>query len=354
MNPARPSGRLSAPLKGVLGLAVSLLLVGVLELVLALIGAAPRTAYLVPSGPRLTLRPNLSDQVIEDLQAGTRFTVSTDADGLRRVGPPRPGARHRVLLLGDSIPFGWNLPDGQAMPSRLLQHLDRLTGAEQCQVINGAQPAFSSLQSLLLLERIGLSRAPTVVVVQLSQHDARPTSRSDGEQLGIQPLSGLAAWLYRNSRLYRLLRRATLAPRRQGQGAAPGGIDHARTSDPPGDLPEGEDDYDTRDYSDGVRVPMGEFRRILRRYIALSRERGFKLVFAGQLDWEIPRPYSAALAEETAGSGALRFDPNGPVRRKLPGVPLHLPLDPGHWNAAGSDAVAEALAGYLIKQKLVR
>ena len=86
MNPARPSGRLSAPLKGVLGLAVSLLLVGVLELVLALIGAAPRTAYLVPSGPRLTLRPNLSDQVIEDLQAGTRFTVSTDADGLRRVG----------------------------------------------------------------------------------------------------------------------------------------------------------------------------------------------------------------------------------------------------------------------------
>ena len=339
-----------------LGLAVALLLLLVAELLLTLAGVAPETFFMVPSGQRLTLRANLKDRVISDPQAGTRFKVSTDADGLRLAGAHRPGATHRILVLGDSIPFGWNLADSQAMPARLQAHLDRLTGGQRSLVINGAQPGYSSLQTLLLLERVGLGRSPTVVVVQTSQHDARPATETDGEQLRGGAAGGLERFLLNRSRTYRLLRRA--APGAATRGAPddllPGGLDHAKMSDPPMDLPEEEDDYDTRDYSHGVRVPMGTYRRIIRRLLELSREHGFALVFTNILDWDLAAPYSVALSGEIRGSDARFFDQHKAVRRRLPDAALRLVKDPGHWNARGSDAVAEALASFLIKAGLAR
>ena len=62
------------------------------------------------------------------------FSVSTNSLGLRGPEPAIPAPGYRILCVGDSITFGWGLPEAQAYPVLLAEEL----GVE---VINAGMPA---------------------------------------------------------------------------------------------------------------------------------------------------------------------------------------------------------------------
>jgi lysophospholipase L1-like esterase len=75
--------------------------------------------------------------------------VVHDADGFRRPEPPPPAeARERLLVLGDSLVWGWGVAQGELFTDRLQRAL-----APRVAVVNRGVNAYSTSQELLLLER---------------------------------------------------------------------------------------------------------------------------------------------------------------------------------------------------------
>jgi lysophospholipase L1-like esterase len=81
--------------------------------------------------------------------------VEHDAEGFRRPDPSPPAAaRERVLVLGDSLVWGWGVAQGEL----LTDHLQRAL-APGVAVVNRGVNAYATSQELLLLER-ELARGP--------------------------------------------------------------------------------------------------------------------------------------------------------------------------------------------------
>ena len=339
--------------KVLLGLAVAVMLLVIAELALVLVDAVPQDAYVLKPGIRWTVASNLKGKAVQDGRGGSTFALTTDDNGLRVAGPARPDAAIKILVLGDSVVFGWNLPDDQTMPARLQHHLDRLAGPGATWVINGGQPGFSSVQSLYMLEHLGPSYQPDLVLAQFSMHDTKPALETDLEQLGARFSVGSLDTYLAHSRLYRLLRLTALEIREPAQsGASPGGIDHSLTRDPPRPAEPGAPEP-VLNYEKGVRVPVADFGKVLGGFNGLAAERRFSLVWTLAFTDRLPLQYAELFdvgREERAG----RFARQATYMRKLdPAPPLHLEHDPGHWNQTGSDLVGEALARFLVKQGLV-
>jgi len=88
--------------------------------------------------------------------------VVHDEDGFRLPDPPRPAeAQRNLLVLGDSIVWGWGVEQGEVVTDRLQREL-----APDVAVFNRGVNAFSTGQELLLLqEEVQRRRYETIVVV---------------------------------------------------------------------------------------------------------------------------------------------------------------------------------------------
>jgi hypothetical protein len=91
--------------------------------------------------------------------ASVNGSVTTiNAAGMRGPLPARArGARTRVLLLGDSLAFGWGVEDGATFAAHL--------GRRGFDVVNLAVPGYGTDQALLRFEREGAGYQPDVVVL---------------------------------------------------------------------------------------------------------------------------------------------------------------------------------------------
>ena len=91
--------------------------------------------------------------------------ATVNALGLRGDVPevPRPAGRQRILVLGDSTWFGHGVADSETFPAQLQARL-RAAGID-VDVVNGAVPGYSTEQSRLLLEEVGWSVEPTLLLV---------------------------------------------------------------------------------------------------------------------------------------------------------------------------------------------
>lgn len=326
----------------------ALLLLVIAELVLVLFDVGPQSAFVLKPGIRWTLDANLQDTRMIVDGGDNAFYFSTDENGLRRTGARRPGARKRVMVLGDSVVFGWNLADADAMPARLQHHLDRLACQGCAWVINGGQPGYSALQSLYQLEMVGLAYKPDVVVVQWSHHNGMPTLETDFQQLHITRTTWTSSILLANTRLYRLIWHALLSGRSSGPvREKPGGVDVAvlRRGDAamhPGGGFIGQ-----------VRVPPADFLAVRKRFQKLAEARGIALVWTVALDSRIFEPYSSLVGARGGADGVLFADQLAYAREHYPGARLSLENDPGHWSKKGSDVVGEALAAFLVEKGLL-
>ena len=91
-----------------------------------------------------TTIPNFSDPNYDG------YGVSIDAYGFRRGAQTTIPDCPSVVFIGDSVPFGWGVPDRASMPSKLFEHLQRENDG-RC-VINAAIPAYSLFQAVARLE----------------------------------------------------------------------------------------------------------------------------------------------------------------------------------------------------------
>jgi lysophospholipase L1-like esterase len=113
------------------------------------------------------LRPGL------DMEFG-RKTLRTNRDGLRADREFAPGRKPgvvRVVTLGDSGMFGWNVNQGEEYPAVLQRVLDARGGGAQYEVINLAVPGYNTQLEVERLRARGLAYAPDVVVVGWCEND---------------------------------------------------------------------------------------------------------------------------------------------------------------------------------------
>src|SRR5262249_3287804 len=118
-------------------------------------------------------------------QGPVEWTVLNDSHGYRgsEVGPRTPGV-YRILAIGDSITYGFNVDQGDPWP-RQPQHLLPPTYPERrFEATEAAVPGWSWLQGVRFLELEGSALAPDVVVIGHGTNDRFfPARITDRERL---------------------------------------------------------------------------------------------------------------------------------------------------------------------------
>jgi hypothetical protein len=162
---------------------------------------------------------------------GGRATLNSHGYRGRLLSLPKPGDRTRVVVLGDSIAFGYGVADDEAFPQLLDSRDNGLEAA------NLGMEGYGPGQELLVLEREGLAQQPDVVVLAVCLRNdfvdavlpvalydgitPRPRYRLVGDRLvldeGAMPRPGPARalrWAGDHSHLWNRL--AALVPRPEG------------------------------------------------------------------------------------------------------------------------------------------
>jgi lysophospholipase L1-like esterase len=107
-----------------------------------------------------------------------------NADGFRgpRYERPRPDGRWRIVVLGDSVAFGYGVEESQAFPQVLEARLsERLPGAG-FEVVNLGVGGYNAWNELELLRDVGIGYQPDLVLVQFCINDLNdPTMHFDAQ-----------------------------------------------------------------------------------------------------------------------------------------------------------------------------
>ncbi len=116
------------------------------------------------------------------------WTATVDARGYRS-GPPSLAADHpgvyRVLCVGDSITYGFNVDGDETYPRQLEALLERRYPGRRFEVINAGVPGWSWIQGRRYLELEGLALRPDVVVIGHGTNDQFfPATITDNERIG--------------------------------------------------------------------------------------------------------------------------------------------------------------------------
>jgi len=141
---------------------------------------------------------------------GRMQQVSLQTNRLGMRGPElRDDGSVRILGLGDSCTFGWNVDVDQAYPAVLERLVNRRPGSARYQVLNAGVPGYTSYQGLLYLRERGLALDPTIVVIGFGFNELFRTG-DDATRIArarlLLPLLRLDDLLLEDSTLYRWLR----------------------------------------------------------------------------------------------------------------------------------------------------
>jgi lysophospholipase L1-like esterase len=130
-------------------------------------------------------------------------TLGMRGDELRRDGSTR------VLALGDSCTFGWNVEGSESYPAVLERLLNRRAGTTRYQVLNAGVPGYTSYQGLVYLRERGLGLAPAIVVLGFGFNELVHLGDDETRlpRVGrLLPLLRTDDFFLAHSRLYRALR----------------------------------------------------------------------------------------------------------------------------------------------------
>lgn len=152
----------------------SVLVLAVLELALRFVGFDPLRE--LREGRDLLVRPSEVPDIVYELVPGARgqawgTNVVVNSAGFRGPEPSsdRLGLR-RIVVLGDSVTFGNDLPEEAAYPRQLEA---RLADPEASwEVLNFGLGGYDTLQEVALLEHRGVRFRPEIVIVGFSLNDA--------------------------------------------------------------------------------------------------------------------------------------------------------------------------------------
>jgi lysophospholipase L1-like esterase len=157
----------------------------------------------------------LDDRLFFKNPAGYRGTyqhveIATNELGLRErvLKPHFPGER-RILVLGDSVAFGWGVKVEDAFPRQLEQKLS-LSSAGVVETINSGVPGYNSAQELAFLQMYGARLQPDMVLLLYVDNDIEAIDPGR-VHMGVLPNPlrdprGAADYFLSQSRFYFMLR----------------------------------------------------------------------------------------------------------------------------------------------------
>jgi lysophospholipase L1-like esterase len=270
-------------LRAIGGIAVSLFTTALLLLVGELIARripSPQV-FMIPTDSNCLQRsallgldfvPNCAATWNDRLLSGAEVTTfHTNSLGLRDDEIADDGAL-RILAVGDSCTWGWQVAQDDAYPQVLQKLLNTEAGGDRYRVINAGRPGYTSYQGLVYLRDAIVQLRPHIVIIAFGFNDGLPTGDVE-EDLERQrrSLSVVRAddFLLEHSQLWRWARGVT------------------RGSDSP-ERP--------------LRVPLDKFKRNLAEMIELAQHHGAKpllLSFAARPFGE-PSAYATAIEEVAA------------------------------------------------------
>ena len=101
--------------------------------------------------------------------------VRINSEGLRNPEVPKakPADVYRILVIGDSIPFGWGVGQGKCFPRLLGQELKSRgpVSDKSIEVVNGAIPGYGLLEEIKFLEEHGARYQPDLILLMLIPND---------------------------------------------------------------------------------------------------------------------------------------------------------------------------------------
>ncbi|MCB9742616.1 MAG: SGNH/GDSL hydrolase family protein [Alphaproteobacteria bacterium] len=316
---------------------------------LALLGAAELGARLLLSPPEAQLAAAALEGTVmsphptriwapppgELEQFGARTEIT--AEHLRAV--PLTGAPLRALTLGDSSIFGHGLEDADTLHARLRGALAR-RGVD-VDVLCGAIPGYSTEQARVVLEEVGWSLEPDLLIIGTFWSDANVDNFVDRQWLAA--LRSPQARLRRLARHSRLLE--WLRPRRavEAEGMTDTYQAVSWVQDP---LATG-----------ARRVPVQEYAQNLDALLVEASARGVGVVLLlpssvyrleeGRVE-PSAAPYARAMTEVATYRSALLVDTLGALRDR-PEPPEQLFLDTLHPTGLTNGLYAERLAWALVE-----
>jgi lysophospholipase L1-like esterase len=166
-------------------LTIGLITVALAEIVLRLLDPAGITYFAATEEYFQLMRPDADYAYIHRPHLNTKIgdvPIVTNAEGLR--GPDfqrsRPEDVARVLLLGDSLVFGWAVPE-QASFSSLLRTALGAKEARKTELIAAGVGSWNTRSEFEYLRRVGLAFQPDLIVIVVVANDAQahPAGRSD-------------------------------------------------------------------------------------------------------------------------------------------------------------------------------
>lgn len=293
----------------------------------------------IPEARRLwTLNPGFAGRPRDEIFGATPW-IAINSLGMRSPEAPlrKPPGVTRILVLGDSCPFGQFVLGEEAFPAVLEGKLAASRRAA-VQVVNAAVPGYATWQGLDLYRRAGEAMEPALLVIAFNNDSMRDTAEDRARAPG-PVLERLLSLLYR-SRLYLHVRRAAIDVRRQ--------------TERPG-APAGEP---------VPRVSPGDFRTTLAALIEEARGRGAKVLVVGLplraqrsgergAFFENPegaRAYREIMRDAAEGSGASYCD-LAPLWTKEK-LDAHM-IDFCHPDAKGHRRIGEHLARFIEEKELL-
>jgi hypothetical protein len=122
--------------------------------------------------------PNSNNDIVYDLKANLTvdflgISVRTNSDGFRdsEYPIPKPKDTIRIIGIGDSVMFGWKIPQEKNYLSLLEEKLNHSFPGKKWEVINTAVPGYNTVNEVSLLGEKGLKYKPDIVILGYAWND---------------------------------------------------------------------------------------------------------------------------------------------------------------------------------------
>jgi len=132
---------------------------------------------------RTSENPSMSHEHIPGASAHLMgVDVRINSQGLRGKEYPvtKPPGTFRILVLGDSMTFGWGVPEEDTYPARLEASLNQSHTAARCkrfEVLNSGVGNYNSVQEITYFKELGKDWHPDLVILSFFINDAEPTPK---------------------------------------------------------------------------------------------------------------------------------------------------------------------------------
>lgn len=151
-------------------------------LLVAILGCELAARVLLPAPPDPTRQPQIvyrPDPEVRYALAPNQHGwiddgfVTTNSSGFRGadVEMPKPPGRFRIVVLGDSVAFGWGVNDPETFSARMEQFVHVRMPDADADVVNLAVPGYGTRQEVVMLERNLKRLQPNLVLLGFYAND---------------------------------------------------------------------------------------------------------------------------------------------------------------------------------------